>query len=106
MDSAAVILSEFNSTKSGLSRLTLSDFRNYSYLRINPHLGPIIITGENGTITKSPEKSKYALDDIVTVTATPNSSYHFTKWSDENTENPRRIVVKEDVTLTATFEGD
>ncbi len=49
MDSAAVILSEFNSTKSGVSRLTLSDFRNYSYLRINPHLGPIIITGENGT---------------------------------------------------------
>lgn len=64
------------------------------------------ITGENGTITKSPEKSKYALDDIVTVTATPNPSYHFSKWSDNNTENPRRIVVKEDVTLTATFEGD
>lgn len=49
MDSAAVILSEFNSTKSGVSRLTLSDFRNYSQLRINSHLGPIVITGDNGT---------------------------------------------------------
>lgn len=64
------------------------------------------ITGEHGTITKSPEKSKYALDDIVTVTATPSPSYHFSKWNDNNTENPRRIVVKGDVTLTATFEGD
>lgn len=64
------------------------------------------ITGEHGTITKSPEKSKYALDDIVTVTATPNPSHHFSKWNDNNTENPRRIVVKGDVTLTATFEGD
>ncbi len=30
-------------------RLTLTDFRNYAYLRINAHMGPIVITGENGT---------------------------------------------------------
>ena len=30
-------------------RLTLTDFRNYAHLRINAHLGPIVITGENGS---------------------------------------------------------
>lgn len=36
-------------TKSGVKRLTLTDFRNYAYLRLNTDLNPIIITGENGT---------------------------------------------------------
>lgn len=35
--------------KSGVKRLTLTDFRNYAYLRLNTDLNPIIITGENGT---------------------------------------------------------
>ena len=35
--------------KSGVKRLTLTDFRNYAYLRLNTNLNPIIITGENGT---------------------------------------------------------
>ncbi len=49
MDSAALDLSALSSEKSGVVRLTLTDFRNYAHLRINTHLGPIIITGENGT---------------------------------------------------------
>ncbi len=49
MDSSALNLHELNSQKSGVLRLTLTDFRNYPHLRINAHLGPIIITGENGT---------------------------------------------------------
>lgn len=35
--------------KSGVKRLTLSDFRNYAYLRLNTELNPIVITGENGS---------------------------------------------------------
>ena len=35
--------------KSGIKRLTLTDFRNYTYLRLNTGLNPIVITGENGT---------------------------------------------------------
>ncbi len=49
MDCTALKLSEFTSEKSGVMRLTLTDFRNYAYLRINAHMGPIVITGENGT---------------------------------------------------------
>ncbi|MBR5823553.1 MAG: leucine-rich repeat domain-containing protein [Paludibacteraceae bacterium] len=39
----------------------------------------------------------------VIIVATPNKGYHFVKWSDGNTENPRTITVTEDLTLTAEF---
>lgn len=35
--------------KSGIERLTLTDFRNYAFLRFEPHFGPVIITGSNGS---------------------------------------------------------
>ena len=48
-----------------------------------------------------PSSAKY-LDEI-TVSATANYGYHFTQWSDGNTDNPRTIVVTQDTTLTAEF---
>lgn len=38
-----------NLVKSGITRLTLTNFRNYEHLRLNPCLSPIVITGDNGT---------------------------------------------------------
>ncbi len=49
MDNLALKLQVNNSIKSGVSRLTLTDFRNYQFLRIKADLCPIVITGENGT---------------------------------------------------------
>jgi hypothetical protein len=37
------------------------------------------------------------------LTATPNEGYHFTQWSDGNTDNPRTIIVTQDSTFTAQF---
>lgn len=42
-------LNEITQEKSGVTRLTLSDFRNYRNLRIEADIAPIIITGENGS---------------------------------------------------------
>lgn len=42
-------LNEITQEKSGVTRLTLSDFRNYRNLRIEANIAPIIITGENGS---------------------------------------------------------
>ena len=39
----------------------------------------------------------------VTLTATPKEGYHFVKWSDGNTDNPRIITVTEDISITAEF---
>ena len=42
----------------------------------------------------------------VTLTATANEHYHFTQWSDGNTDNPRTISVEGDATYTAEFAID
>ena len=41
-------LNSITKLKSGIKRLTLTDFRNYKLLRIAAEFSPIIITGENG----------------------------------------------------------
>lgn len=49
MSELTVKLNEITQEKSGVTRLTLSDFRNYRNLRIEANIAPIIITGENGS---------------------------------------------------------
>lgn len=39
----------------------------------------------------------------VNITAIPNDGYHFTQWSDGNTENPRLVSVTANATYTAQF---
>ena len=43
-------------------------------------------------------------NNVVTLTATANYGYHFERWADGNTDNPRTIQVTEDKTYTAVFE--
>ncbi len=40
----------------------------------------------------------------VTLTATANYGYHFARWTDGNTDNPRTVQVTGDATYTAVFE--
>lgn len=49
MDNLAGNIKEVVSLKSGVTRLTLTDFRNYAFLRVSLGLRPVIITGENGS---------------------------------------------------------
>ena len=39
----------------------------------------------------------------VNITANPNAGYHFTQWSDGNTDNPRLVSVTQNATYTALF---
>ena len=38
-----------------------------------------------------------------TITAVPNEGYHFVQWNDGNFDNPRTIVLTQDITFTAQF---
>ena len=38
-----------------------------------------------------------------TISATPNYGYHFTRWNDGDTNNPRTIIVNSNKTYTAQF---
>jgi hypothetical protein len=41
--------------------------------------------------------------NIVSITATPVTGYHFTQWQDGNTDNPRQVEVKASANYTASF---
>ena len=56
---------------------------------------------EHGSVTGSGE---YAHGASATLTAAPAEGYHFVRWSDGNTDNPRTVVVTDNLTLTAEFE--
>ena len=47
---------------------------------------------------------QYICDSVII--AVSNYGYHFTKWSDGNTDNPRTIVLTQDTTFTAEFAYD
>ena len=42
--------------------------------------------------------------DEVTLTVHPNNGYHFTQWSDGNTNNPRTFTLTQDTAFTAFFD--
>ncbi len=42
----------------------------------------------------------------VVITATAATGYHFVQWQDGNTDNPRSVEAKGDITYTATFALD
>ena len=58
---------------------------------------------ERGTVSTG---GQYAAMQAVTVYATPAENFHFKAWSDGNTENPRTIMIEDDVDVAAVFEGD
>ncbi|MBR5643156.1 MAG: hypothetical protein IKW77_03105 [Salinivirgaceae bacterium] len=62
-----------------------------------------VTAGSNGSVNTS-VNGRYAPGSNVTITATPNSGYYFSQWSDGNTDNPRTITIgTSNVTLSAEF---
>lgn len=49
------------------------------------------------------DKGKYNYETDHTIEAVPNYGYHFTQWSDGETENPREFTLVQDTTFTALF---
>ena len=45
-------------------------------------------------------------DDNAIIEAVANYGYHFVQWNDGNTDNPRNIVVTEDITYTAELTAN
>ena len=46
----------------------------------------------------------YIAGSIATIAAIPADGFVFVKWSDETTDNPKEIIVDEDIVLAAFFE--
>jgi len=70
-------------------------------VKIIRHFDVVLSAGNGGSINHA--GGRIAEGTELSLTATPNEGYHFEKWSDESTENPRTIIVNEDLTLSAEF---
>ena len=65
-----------------------------------PNRYTITASGEHGTVEGT---GMYDYNTKVNLTAVPDKHYHFVKWSDGNTDNPRTVWIYQDITLTAEF---
>ena len=61
----------------------------------------IISSGTGGSVSTS--GGTYEQGSTVNVTATPNSEYVFSGWSNGSTDNPLTVTVNQNITLTANF---
>ena len=62
----------------------------------------IIAHFAKNTYTVNGEEYEYG--ETITLTAADKPCYHFTQWSDGNTDNPRTITVTGEMKFTAIFE--
>lgn len=67
---------------------------NYSYISVEPN-DPLM-----GSVTGT---GTYNYNAPVTLTATSNDGYHFIRWNDGNTQNPRYLTATRDSSFTAIF---
>lgn len=72
-------------------------FRDIDY-----HILEVVSTQQIGTTVGT---GRYRDSSYVEIAAIPVCGNHFVQWSDGNTENPRHILVTEDLRLTATFDA-
>jgi len=71
---------------------------------INTYTLDVNIVG-NGSVTKNPDQQTYDHGTTVTLTATPDTGYHFVSWSGDasGTTNPLTITMDSNKSITATF---
>ena len=60
-----------------------------------------ITAGEGGAV--STNGGEYEKGTNLTISATANTGFEFEKWSDDNTDNPRVILINSDIDLVANF---
>ena len=63
----------------------------------------LTLKGKNGKVEGA---GTYEYGAEATLKATANAGYHFVKWSDGETANPRTVTVTENKTITAKFAAD
>ena len=71
---------------------------------VSVHIGVDALCEDMGYVQY--EDIVYHKGDTITIFAEANLSYHFTQWSDGNTENPRAIVLTQDTVINALFALD
>ena len=80
--------------------ITVSDDATYT-AEFEEAIYNVVLEATNGTV-EGAGQCKY--NNKVNLSAVADKGYHFVKWSDDNTDDVREIVVTADVKLKAIFE--
>ncbi|MBQ4395742.1 MAG: hypothetical protein II825_10680 [Paludibacteraceae bacterium] len=83
-------------------------FKNNDVIQVEPNITKYVVWVEpNDYNAGSTNGDAYVAEGAShTAIATPNSGYHFLRWSNGVTENPYTFVVTQDTVLYALFEAD
>ena len=81
--------------------LTQSNRNFIAEFELDKHQITLDFEANHGSIIGDNGKFNYGTEH--TIEAVPNYGYHFTQWSDGETENPRTFVLEQDTTFTAEF---
>ncbi len=82
--------------------ITVQNAATYTaQFEINSYI--LTVQSSNPAIGTTSGGGSYNYLTPVNITANPNAGYHFTQWSDGNTDNPRLVSVTQNATYTAQF---
>lgn len=73
--------------------------------RFVPGYGVTVYKVGAGAVTLIPEEQPYVLDEVVTLTATPDQGWEFSNWSGDlvSAANPAQVTINANKMITATF---
>ncbi len=66
----------------------------------------ITVTSNNSEWGTVAGTGTYLANSEIVITAIPSAGYYFIKWDDENTDNPRTVIVNGDKTYQAIFSNN
>lgn len=98
---------QYQITLNSLDNFSTPTFKNISIQYDPPTYTVKFLAGSHGSISGSTSQTVNYGSDCSSVTANADSGYHFTNWSDGNTQNPRQILmITANKTITANFVAD
>jgi uncharacterized repeat protein (TIGR02543 family) len=76
-----------------------------NFVELQPNTFTLNVVAFNGSVLKVPDLIAYNDGDIVQLTATANSGFIFTGWSDDanGSQNPLSVTMNENKNITANF---
>lgn len=78
-----------------------------AYMPVDPNEYTLTVSTNNRRWGTATGGGLFRYGQSTTLVATPNEGYHFERWNDNNTENPRTYYVKGDEIIRAVFaEGE
>lgn len=77
-----------------------------AYFVQNTHYYTVTLSSNDYTMGTVTGGGQYEQGTTATCAAVPYNGYHFVRWSDNNTQNPRSIIVNNNISLTAYFAAN